>query len=167
MLWTEGYSAAELAAAQERHGLRFPPDLEALLRERRPFGGWDWRIDDAGIRAALAAPLEGLLYDLEHNDLWWPEWGERPATAAERAEVLHAVARAAPRLIPLIGHRYLPETPHAAGNPVFSVMQSDVIHYGVDLADYFEREAGRPYRRGPHRHIRFWSDLVERNRMSM
>jgi hypothetical protein len=167
-LWTDGYTSDELDAAQERYGLRFPPDLVELLLDRRPVDGWDWRVDDAGIRRALEHPIGGLLFDLEHNDLWWPEWGERPATAEERAEVLMAIVDAAPRLIPLIAHRYMPEEPHEVGNPVFSVMQSDVIYYGADLADYFAREFyPAPWPGTPMRHnvrfIPFWSELVERN----
>ena len=48
---------------------------------------------------------------------------------------------------------------------MFSVYQSDVIYYGGDLADYFEREFVDPRRPLPQhiKHVRFWSDLVERN----
>ena len=49
---------------------------------------------------------------------------------------------------------------------MFSVYQSDVIYYGADLTDYFEREfAGGNNRPWPDqiKYIRFWSDLVERN----
>lgn len=34
--WTKGYTQAELDSAQHRFGLVFPPDLVALLREKRP-----------------------------------------------------------------------------------------------------------------------------------
>lgn len=162
-VWTDGYSVGELEAAQERYGLRFPSDLFELLLDRRPVDGWDWRADDDGIRRAMQHPLEGLLFDLEHNGLWWPEWGESPSSAGERAEVLAAAVNAAPRLIPLIGHRYIPEEPYEAGNPVFSVMQSDVIYYGADLAEYFANEFEGTYRVGSTRHIPFWSEMVERN----
>jgi hypothetical protein len=94
------------------------------------------------------------------------EWGERPASPDDRKEVLRSVVARAPKLIPLFNHRYLPEEPHEAGNPVFSVYQSDVIYYGTDLTDYFEREfTGWHCRPWPDqiKHIRFWSDLVERN----
>jgi hypothetical protein len=167
-LWTDGYSPDELDAAQDRYGLRFPPDLVELLLDRRPVDGWDWRTDDADIRWALDHPLDGLLFDLEHNNLWWREWGERPASAGERAEVVTAIVKAAPPLIPLIAHRYIPAAPHEAGNPVFSVMQSDVIYYGADLADYFDREFNpatwsiRPFPENV-RFIPFWSELVARN----
>ena len=161
--WTDGYSQGELDWAQERYGLVFPPDLIALLLDRRPIGGWDWLTDDAGIRLAMQHPLRGLLFDLEHSNLWWAEWGERPSSAQKRAEVLTSVVAAAPRLIPLMGHRFIPEAPCEAGNPVFSVMQSDVIYYGADLAEYFANEFGGLHKIGSTRHIPFWSDLVEWN----
>jgi hypothetical protein len=164
-LWGKGYSQAALDLAQEKYDLVFPPDLIALFRERRPLLGYDWRTDDAAIRDMLNRPLEGLLFDVEHDVLWWPEWGERPATAEARKEVLSAVVARAPKLIPLFSHRYIPTEPHQSGNPVFSVHQSDIIYYGANLANYFEREFGdgdRPL--SPHiRSIRFWSDLVERS----
>jgi hypothetical protein len=166
--WTTGYTQAELNRAQEKFDLAFPPDLIALLRERRPADGHDWA-DDVAIRRALDWPFESLVAFLDLNPAWWwPEWGERPASAYGRKEVLQSVVARAPKLIPLIAHRYLPEQPHESGNPVFSLMGADVIYYGVDLADYFEREfAGIPriYEplRQPIKHIPFWSDLVERN----
>jgi hypothetical protein len=161
-LWAEGYTQAELDAAQEKYGLIFPPDLVASFRDRRPVLGYDWRSDDPEIRAMLKWPLEGLLFDVEHNGLWEPEWGRRPSSEGERAEVVTKVVGDAPKLIPLVSHRYLPEEPHEVGNPVFSVVQSDVIYYGADLADYFEREFGDPSRPLPHavKPIRFWSDLA-------
>lgn len=164
--WAGGYTDAELDDAQAKYDLRFPPDLLALFRDRRPREGYDWRTDDQQIRDMLAWPLEGLLFDVENAALWWPEWGSRPDKPGERAEVLAEVVNKAPKLIPLISHRYLPSEPHEAGNPVFSVYQSDVIYYGSDLADYFEREFDDPRWpiTSPIKPIRFWSELVERNR---
>ena len=166
--WTQGYSAAELDAAQTRYGLRFPPDLVALLIARRPIQAYDWRHDDMAIRKALEWPLEGLLFDLEHSNLWLAQWGERPDTMGGRAEVLTDLVHAAPRLIPIFGHRYIPEQPHAVGNPVFSVWQSDIVYYGMDLADYVCREfepGAFPLEpvTGAVRRIPFWSDLVDAN----
>jgi hypothetical protein len=40
------------------------------------------------------------------------------------------------KLIPIFVHRMMPDDPHLAGNPVFSVHQTDIIHYGFALADY-------------------------------
>ncbi len=49
---------------------------------------------------------------------------------------------AAPKLIPVFGHRYLLAEPCAAGNPVLSIYQSDMVIYAVDLYDYFLVEFG-------------------------
>jgi hypothetical protein len=161
-LWAPGYAAAELDDAQERFGLPFPPDLVALLHDRRPASGYDWTGPEDPIRRALVWPLEGLLFDVK-NGLWRPEWGERPARAEERAEIAAARVAAAPPLIPILGHRYLPAEPLESGNPVLSVYQSDIIYYGRALEDYFVREFGggtEPVS-GPVRRIRFWSDIID------
>jgi hypothetical protein len=113
----------------------------------------------------LAWPLTGILFDVEEAGLWWPEWGERPPSEAERAEVVTAVVATAPRLIPIYSHRYIPEEPHEAGNPVFSVYQSDIILYGTNLENYLENEFSTPLRYeivGEAKRIRFWSDAVDR-----
>ncbi len=162
--WTKGYTQAELDEVQQKFGLAFPPDLVALLREKRPVDGHDWT-DEVAIKRMLDWPFEGLLCSVERELIWWPEWGERPASQDARKEVLQSVISNAPKLIPLISHRYLPENPHEAGNPVFSIFHSDVIYYGADLADYFEREfIGWNQRPWPDqiKYIPFWSDLVHR-----
>ena len=165
LTWTSGYTAAELERAQARFRLTLPSDLIELLRDRRLVGGPDWNNEEM-VRPLLAWPFEGLLFDVEENGLWWTEWGDRPDTAEERAEVLRDVLGRAPRLIPIFSHRYLPATPSHAGNPVLSVYQSDVIHYGADLDDYIDREEnGWECRPWPEdlREIGFWSELVRRN----
>jgi hypothetical protein len=84
-----------------------------------------------------------------------------------RKQVLRDVISRAPKLIPLIGHRYLPEHPHESGNPIFSIFYTDAIYYGANLKDYFEREFGDWHTRNQPlprqiKYIPFWSDLVER-----
>ena len=162
--WTDGYSVSELDAAQNRFGLIFPPDLKSLLIDRRPVRGYDWRTDDGAIRKALAWPLEGLLFDVEENGLWWPEWNERPQEAEGRASVLQSILSDAPALIPILSHRYIPSEPCEAGNPVFSVYQSDIVHYRANLTDDFDREFGDPGQPLGHepKRVRFWSDMVDR-----
>lgn len=159
------YSEQELADIQGRWSLRFPPDLLDLYRQRRSVipGGFDWLDTPAAyIQAMLDWPLEGLLFDLKENELWFDDWGERPTDMATAQDAVRAAVAEAPRLIPLFGHRYIPETPHAAGNPVLSVYQSDIIYYGMDLAQYVANETGQwspPTR--PPRAIQFWSRFLD------
>ena len=159
------FSLAELDRAQEQFGLRFPSDLCDLLQDHGIPGGYDWAGDTQPIKSALSWPLEGLLFDVEENGLWWPEWGDRPTDEPDRAAVVAEVLDAAPKLIPLLGHRYLPEEPQVRGNPVFSVYQSDIIIYGASLADWMNVEFDRTYQTNPQwpvRQIEFWSLTVER-----
>ena len=163
--WTTGYTQSELDDAQRKFDLVFPPDLAALLRDRRPVDGHDWT-DEVAMKLALEWPLESLLSSIGRGFIWRPEWGEKPASADVRKEMARPLISRAPKLIPLISHRYLPEKPHEAGNPVFSAFYSDVIYIGANLADYFEREFTGEYDRPWPReikHIPFWSDLVVRN----
>jgi hypothetical protein len=163
-----GYTAAELDEAQQRFGLAFPPDLLDLFEGQRVFGerGYDWMRDHERIADALKWPLDGILFDVEEAGLWWPEWGERPATRDERAAIVADVVGKAPKLIPLMDHRYLPQEPNVAGNPIFSVYQSDIIMYGTDLANWMRKEIDPTFQakaKSEVREIEFWSLTVERN----
>jgi len=159
--WLPGYSQRELDEAQERYSLRFPPDLIELFLERRPALGYSWNMEDNRIREMLSWPLGMLLSDVEQG-FWWPDWGMKPHDFRERAEVVREALSVAPRLIPIIGHRFIPEAPQEAGNPVFSMYGFDTIYYGSNLAEFFSNEFQGKHEVGATRHIPFWSDLVER-----
>ena len=114
--WAKGYTQAELDDAQQKFGLIFPRTSWICCETDGRWIGHVWT-DEVAIRRMLDWPFEGLLFDVEHNRLWWPEWGEMPASPEDRKEVLHSVVSRAPKLIPLISHRYLPERPHEPGTP--------------------------------------------------
>jgi hypothetical protein len=92
------------------------------------------------LRRRLDALVWGLEFDVEEANLWRPHWGTRPATAEARAQRVHELVEGAPRLIPVFSHRYLLAEPCQAGNPIFSIVQSDIIVYGADLRSYFLAE---------------------------
>ena len=167
-----GLSSGELRAVEQRYGFAFPPDLSALLGTYLPFGrGWiNWRsAKKKKIECVLAWPYEGICFDIEHNDFWPEQWGARPTNLGAACVIAKEKVLAAPRLVPIVGHRYIPDRPHEAGNPVFSVYQTDIIYYGSDLDNYFENEYnyyfGTPKYQlhEPIRRIEFWSRLVDLN----
>ena len=176
--WRTGadpYSEDELQSAERRWGFRFPPDLRELYLAGRPRSTdgtriWDWaRDEEASLEGILAWPLDGFIFDVESNKLWWPEWGARPADQAGRRAVLESVIRTAPKLIPIYSHRFIPAEPHEAGNPIFSVYQSDVVYYGA-LPRAYGTLPRAPIRSDPDapwwpalRPISFWSTAVERS----
>ncbi len=157
-----GLTDAEIAEAESRFGFRFPPDLREFLQTALPRGPQfpDWRSgDEAALRDWLDLPRQGILFDIEHNDFWLHEWGPRPASLDKALTVACELVTAAPRLIPIYLHRMMPDEPHLPGNPVLSVHQTDIIHYGFDLADYLRTEFGLGGNApGPEqvRPIRFW-----------
>ena len=142
--WLEpGLSGAELSAVQAKWGIVFCADHAALLGIGVPVGdGWlDWRHDpDEKVRERLRAPVDGLLFDVTHNEFWPASWGERPADGEAATERAATVLAGWPRLLPLFGHRYLPAGPYPTPSPVLSVVQSDVIWYGSDLLEWVQRE---------------------------
>jgi len=165
-----GLNELELGAAERRLGVAIPPDLRSFLAAAHPMGkGFpNWReLDSPVFQDSLGWPFEGLRFDIERNGFWWPAWGERPSSLSVAFEVAHRFVERAPRLIPVYSHRYLPAEPNMAGNPVFSVYQTDIIYYGRDLRKYLQHEfanVGYVESITPEpRDVRFWSDLVGRN----
>lgn len=184
VIFDDGLTEAEIEAVEARYGFRFPPDLRALLRAALPVAiesEWgrdsfpNWRLGDhADLQRRLNWPFEGMAFDIENNAFWMEEWGPRPAKLDNAIEIARQAVQAAPKLIPVCGHRYLPAEPGLGGNPVFSVYQTDIIYYGCDLWDYFENEFApeeqrwRRFRATPgskdaavFRPIRFWSKFTE------
>jgi hypothetical protein len=138
-----GLTDEEINRVELVHRFRFPPDLRSFLAKAMPLsttGGFrfpDWRDPgSAALRDQLAGPFEGIAFVIERNAFWWKPWGTRPAALPDAIAVAKAAVEKAPRLIPIFGHRYLPAEPELAGNPVFSVHQTDIINYGTDLRRY-------------------------------
>jgi hypothetical protein len=146
---TPGLDEAEFGRIEERFDVAFSALHRAFLGEVLPLGrGWpDWRSGDPdGLREGLSAPIEGVLFDVEWNGFWALGWGERPtdgrsAVAAARERLEHV-----PAMVPVYGHRFSPAArSDLGGHPVLSIVQTDVIYYGRDIARYLAVEfAGIP-----------------------
>lgn len=165
LVFAPGLTEREIAAVEKFLGVALPPDLAAFLAEGLPVGPRfpDWRdLGGERLRAQLDWPFDGIAFDIEHNGFWFEAWGPRPDALADAIAVARAHVAAAPKLIPLYAHRYLPAEPALAGNPVLSVYQTDIIVYGSNLRHYLAREFGGPEAHETEvRRIRFWSDLID------
>lgn len=191
--WTCDLADADIDALERAWDLRFPPDHRLFLRtlhathppqqgvgygdddELVPYtcaGFYHWHAKADEIRAALADVFAGLLFDVEENRLWRDSWGPRPHAADERRAALQTALAAAPRLIPVFGHRMLLAEPCRAGNPVLSIHQSDIIVYGHDLRTYLLSDFSgdldladddfgpEPHDRTDLSQIPFWGELI-------
>jgi hypothetical protein len=152
--------------APPEQGQARPPDHARQQGQTRREPWPDWRGGDpAGLRGQLDWPIEGALFDVEHNDLWLPAWGHRPSGTDEALDTARRHLTRAPKMIPVYGHRYLPAGRGTHGHPVLSIYQTDIIVYGIDLADYIDHEFGGS---GwsisadwtPPPMVRFWSDFL-------
>src|SRR4051794_13970990 len=148
-LYTAGLAETEIGLAEEKWHIRFPPDLRRLLQFVLPSGAAfpNWRYPDEELAGQLRAPIDGVLFDVRQNSYWYARWGERPETVEDAVPRASEELRSVPPLIPVYGHRYVPQEPHLAGNPILSVVQTDIIVYGSDLEDYICRDFSL---RAPH-----------------
>jgi hypothetical protein len=166
---TPGFTTAELAAVEDQAGVRFPPDLGELLRETVPTGPqfpeWRTRARESVVRFREQV-IDGFRFGVIQNDVWLRAWGERPDDS-DVGEVIAQLVRDAPALIPVYGHRAIPSEPPEAGNPVFSIVQTDVMIFGSNLREYLINEfkprspGGAVARSVEVRTIRFWDSLLD------
>ncbi|MFI7588981.1 hypothetical protein ACIB24_18110 [Spongisporangium articulatum] len=156
---------ADVKRIEKKYGFTFGEFHRALLRTGLPVGdAWiNWRhATPAMVRQRLDAPVEGVVFDVHNNGFWPASWGPRPRDPKAAETVAREYLADVQVLIPLYGHRYVPASPFTGSEPVLSVHQTDVIHYGGDLLDYISREFGRNEQppTADHAHIPFWSDLA-------
>jgi hypothetical protein len=168
-----GLTDSEILRTEREYEFKFPPDLQQLLQFALPVsdGFPNWRTGQISqenasrtIREQMAWPFEGICFDIDRNNFWAKEWGQRPERLSDALTLARKLLVRAPKLVAVYTHRYIPCEPRESGNPVFSVHQTDVIYYGTDLASYFAREfeVSAPERiaRAP-REIAFWSSLAK------
>lgn len=173
-----GLTEPEFARIERDFGFEFADDHRAFLAAGLPLntspqaGGaryrqWpDWRGGDPDdLRQQLGWPVEGALFDVTHNVLWHPSWGERPADPGQAIQAARWHLSQAPTMIPVYAHRYLPAGHGTYGHPVLSICQTDIIVYGTDLASYITSEFSGsgwslPADWTPPPMVPFWSEFL-------
>ncbi|MFE2297396.1 hypothetical protein ACFXAW_04285 [Streptomyces sp. NPDC059445] len=77
--------SSTIGLIEERWGFRSAPEHRTLFGAGLPTGDrWpDWRDGDAEELAERPArPIDGVLFDVEHNGFWHPERDPRPTGVA-------------------------------------------------------------------------------------
>jgi len=179
-----GLTDAELARIERDYGFEFADDHRTFLAAGLPLSAppeqsrarqqgqarrepWpNWRDGDPdGLRGQLDWPIEGALFDVENNGLWLSAWGQCPSGTREALDTARWHLTRVPKMIPVYGHRYLPAGRGTHGHPVLSIYQTDIVVYGLDLADYIDKEFGGSGRSisadwTPPPMVGFWSDFL-------
>jgi hypothetical protein len=170
----QGLSSTEATLAEQQFGVRFPPLWRQVLRVVHPVAlpvpprdsdgvlRWtavpDWRGRDLeSTRALIEAPVDGVLFDVEMNGFWWPEWGARPRRRVDRIAAAREHLGRAPRLVPLWNHLFVSSDD---GAPVLSIVQTDLYSPAACLAELLcDGDLHGPAEAGQR--IEFWSDLLD------
>jgi hypothetical protein len=163
-----GLAPTEIASIEAQLGFRLPADFAYLFQHLQdpervlfPWSNFKKEEYDEMIRWVL----HGIEFDIEHNKFWLERWGTRPAALSVAVEIARKDFESWPKLLPIFGHRFLAAQPCRSGNPVFSIMQTDIIYYGADLAHYLVNEfIDHDYALHTHEQkiqtIPIWSDLA-------
>lgn len=161
--WLHGLSETEITSIEKRWQVTFPPDYRLFLRKLhapdRPLAGvfkgvdgmlklfsspsfYNWQTDEIAIHDRYNDLVEGLVWSATEGYL--PGTWERKVVPEEKRRAertrFQELVQAAPKLIPVYSHRYLLAEPCQEGNPVFSIVGSDMIVYGASFRDYLIRE---------------------------
>ena len=141
-----GLSDEEIQKVETIYGIEFPVQWLAVYQQLLPIseGFYNWRDFSAEniehMKRNLAAPYDGILESI--NEIAWDiSWGLEPDKVEEKNKKIRKMLESAPPLIPLYGHRFLPILENKE-MPILSVVDLDIIYYGLDLYDYFEVEFG-------------------------
>lgn len=141
--YNKGIPEKKIDKAEKIAGAPFPDDLRLFLKNlhdpRGVFFPWA-QVTPELYAKKQDALLQGFLFDVEENALWLESWGARPSSKAARTEIVRAEIARWPKLVPIIGHRFMAIEPLQTGNPVFSIHQSDVIYYGPDIGRFLCNE---------------------------
>ena len=161
-----GLSDDEFARVEGDLGFEFADDHRAFLAVGLPVGGqWpNWRSDGRrSLAKQLQLPVDGVLFAVEWGDFWDDGWGKRPARMKDALRTAKYRLARIPRLVPVHSHCYLPGGRGSFGHPVLSVVQTDVVAVGADLADFVDREFGSEGRsdRAAVPTVEFWSGLIQ------
>ncbi len=174
----EGLTEAEIHKIEEIYDIRFPESLRKFYSIGVPFsedenGFPQWsNFSDANIakiKERIQAPIDWLLLPVKKEDYWLPNWGKRPESDDEIIKHFTELTKKAPRLIPLYGHRYMPQLDGADDPPVISTVGRDIVYYGGSLQEYLRNEFlndGYITRNKNFKYIPFWSDIISANNES-
>lgn len=164
-----GLTDAEIAEVERTHGFEFANDHRAFLAEGLPVWaagrddhpnkvswGWpNWREDTETLRSQVAHP-ETVILDAISRGHWPSGWGRTPADPEQALTRARSRLASIPRMVPVYAHRYLPAGRGTSGNSVLSIHSlGDTVVYGLDLADYIDREF-----RTPRLDVPFWPDYI-------
>ncbi len=138
-----GLSEKEITHIETELGFKLPEDFVYLLQNiqdpDRVFFPWK-NFEKKEYDESIAWVLHGIEFNVSNAQLWLPWWEEQPDNLEDALEIVRKDFPTWPKLLPIHSHRFLAAEPCQKGNPVFSIMQTDIIYYGANLGHYLAQE---------------------------
>ncbi len=99
---------------------------------------YNWKTDKAFIDELFQHPYDSMLDDVKGvNKVWLKSWGAvRPKSNEEKERIFSSWFQSVPKLIPTYTHRYVVSGEYENGNPVLSIVGSDIVVLGWNMRHY-------------------------------
>lgn len=170
----KGLSNKDFDKIKKIYNLTFPTDLKMIYENYLPvstnFYDWsDFSVDNVNyIKEIINRPLDGILFDIEFNKFWMECFGEKTKDLKYNLKIAQKYyENNVYKPIPIYSHRYIPSYPSTENNPIFSIVQTDIIFYGNNIFNYFYIEFSKPQSKLHQKMLKqqkkytpFWSDIV-------
>jgi len=165
-----GLTNRDMSGLEAVLGCQLPFEVGLMLIMAVPIAEpWrQWTDPKADWAAWNEQLVTGFVFDVEHNDVWFPEWGPKPSTVVAQIDVVRGQLGAAPAVFPIYGTHVVPLTagldqPNSDGNPVWLIEGSSVRLLGDDLAAWMHGQFDVPLPMWPAepRTFPFWSALID------
>lgn len=102
---------------------------------------YNWLENEEEINERLHGLSDWLYLDVEGlNKVWLKSWGKRPSSKEKREEIFQQWFSKIPKLIPILGHRFVVSDSNLKWNPVISMWGADIIVMGWDFRTYLLNE---------------------------
>lgn len=143
IIFDKGLEEPEFMRIEKIYDISFPYAYKEFLSEAMPVsdGFYNWRnFTDNNtymIKSMLELPFKNVKKYISEIFFYEDEYKELNEKD-RNSEIIRRLSRA-PKLIPIFAHRYVPI--YANDNPpVLSIHGIDIIYYGINLQDYFNKE---------------------------
>lgn len=168
VLFESGLTEIEIHQIENTYDIIFPNELKEFYKYALPVsaGFYNWRdfnIDNVKYIQGVIKKFKENIIDCAMEIDWSNNWGKEPKNLEERMSQIKDMVNKAPTIIPIYIHRGMAAI-NIKNNPVFSILDIDVIYYGNNILEYFQLEFDLiKYTNicfNNSTYIPFWSDLV-------
>jgi hypothetical protein len=156
-----GMTDEQIDHVQEKYSIIFTPEhreflriLHTIDRKEKVYSEYgseegeyyecsffrNWLEDYEEIRLRLPSVYEPISEDVANNKFWINSWGKRYDTVEDRMNIFNKLYEKAPKLVPVMGHRFQVADLSLDKRPVLSILGTDVVFYGSDFRFYLLQE---------------------------